>query len=199
MVKSIDVLRLMSQGYKSTREIGRALRVSYTLIHRHMKTLEKQGLIRKVNPKRYAVTEEGLAQLEKERLPLDKDLKRFIQEVETLAEVRLSIKEQSKLKALKILGVTYVFNGLWSQLMDIIQKLSDEITPENMKALVDSAYSSMVKELLASIAVYCIGLGREGWNSFHNLAINYITAAQGAGSSLKKIIAGSKGDSALQS
>ena len=190
MVENIEVLRELYTGLKSTRKIAKSLRVRHSYVYRLLKKLEEKGLVEKDGFKGFRLTEEAKALLERERTETPMTVEKFIEDIQSIAELIARVKDPEKVKEARIYGLRYALDGTFVFIGEIIQELSEKITPGNMKGLLDEKYASTLKELLASVSVFCIGLGKTGWDMFHKEMVDLILRIQGCRSELKQILEG---------
>lgn len=185
MPKDIELLHKLYSGPKSTREIARAYNVGHSYVHRRLKVLEWLGLVEKEGGRGFKLTDAGKALVEKEKVEAGITLEQFIGHIQRLIELRAKVKGDKAAKQVSLLGLRYVLDGLALFTGELVQRLADEISPEKMGRLLDEAYSKTLKELIASAAIFCIGLDASGWNLFHMEMVNIILRLQGCGLQLQ--------------
>jgi len=184
----IELLVLMSQGVKSTRGLAKILGCHYNTVHKKLKKLEKAGLVYMPSKRRFELTEEGKAMVEKEHIKTWVNIRDFIEKIQTLIELRVKEKDENRLEIIKVDGLRFVLLGTFIHLMAIVEKLSEKITKENMEEVMDSAYASILKELLASVSTFCIGLGKEGWKEFHRIGRDLTVYVIGSSLNLDRLL-----------
>ncbi|MHA1632677.1 MAG: winged-helix domain-containing protein [Candidatus Freyarchaeota archaeon] len=187
MVESIEVLHKLYTGLKSTRKIAKSLRVRHSYVYRLLKKLEEKGLVEKDGFKGFRLTEEGKALVERERIGSPITVEKFIERIQSIAKLIATVKDPEVVKRARIYGLRYALDGTFIFIGQIIQELSEKIEPGNMKGLLDEKYDSTLKILLASVSVFCIGLGKTGWNMFHKEMIDLILRLQGCGKELERL------------
>jgi DNA-binding MarR family transcriptional regulator len=181
MVKEFEVLLKLYQGYGTVRTLAKSLDISSSQAHRLLKSLRLHGLVERQGAKGFRLTERGRALVEREAFEAPITPERFIVQIQMLTEQIAKAESPEKARNLRLLGLRYVLDGTWLFIGELIWKIAEELEVEKMKRLLDEAYASTLKELIAWASNFCILLDKTGWSIFHNEMVNLILRIEGCG------------------